>query len=109
VALLDDSHVGKVYEISGPEALTYAELADRFTAVLGRRVQWIGIDDASFRGALDSAGLPAWVVTAYVELNSSIRTSDIASNVPGDIPALLGRPATSIDTWIQENRSAFGA
>jgi len=109
VALLDDSHVGKVYEISGPEALTYAELADRFTAVLGRRVQWIGIDDASFRGALDSAGLPAWVVTAYVELNSSIRTSDIASNVPGDVPALLGRPATSIDTWIQENRSAFGA
>ena len=109
VALLDDSHAGKVYEISGPESLTYAELADRFTAVLGRTVQWIGIDDASFRGALESAGLPEWVITAYVELNSSIRTSDIAGNVPGDVPTLLGRPATSIDTWIQENRSAFGA
>jgi uncharacterized protein YbjT (DUF2867 family) len=109
VALLDDDHAGKVYEISGPEALTYDELAQRFSAVLGRPVQWIGLDDASFRSALESAGLPAWVVSAYVELNSSIRVDGVAGVVSQDLPTLLGRPATSIDTWIQENRSAFGA
>ena len=108
VVLLDGSHTGKVYEISGPEAITYGELAERFTAILGKPVQRIGIDDASFQGALESAGVPAWLIQAYVELNASVRTSGVAGNVSDDVPTLLGRPATSIDTWIQENRSAFG-
>jgi hypothetical protein len=69
-------------------------------------VQHIRIDDASFRGALEGFGLPGWVVTAYVELNAGVR-SGLAGTVSGDVPAVLGRPAIGIDTWIEENRAAF--
>jgi len=107
-ALLDDSHAGKVYDGTGPEAVSYDELAQRFTTALGRPVQHIRIDDASFRGALEGFGLPAWVITAYVELNAGVRNG-LAAAVSGDVPAVLGRPAISIDAWIKENEAAFTA
>jgi uncharacterized protein YbjT (DUF2867 family) len=107
VALLDDSTAGKVYEVTGPEAITHDELAERFTSILGKPVQHIAIDDDSFRGALGSAGLPGWVVDAFVEMNARTVRDGLAGTVSEDIPNVLGRPATSIDAWIEENRSAF--
>jgi uncharacterized protein YbjT (DUF2867 family) len=108
-ALLDDSHAGRVYNVTGPEALTHDELAERFTSILGTPVQHITIDDDAFRGALGSAGLPAWVVDAYVEMNARTVRDGLASTVSEDVPTVLGRPATSVDVWIEENRAAFVA
>jgi hypothetical protein len=34
-------------------------------------------------------------------------SASVAGTVSEDIPNVLGRPATSIDAWIEENRSAF--
>ena len=106
-ALLSDEHGGKVYNVTGPEAITHDELAQRFSSILGKPIAHITIDDDAFRGALGSAGLPAWVVDAYVELNARTVREGLAGTVSEDVPAVLGRPATSIDAWIKENEAAF--
>jgi uncharacterized protein YbjT (DUF2867 family) len=108
-ALLDGKHGGKVYEVTGPEAITHDELAERFTSILGKPVQHIAIDDDAFRGALGSAGLPGWVVDAYVEMSAKTVRDGLAGTVSNDVPNVLGRPATSVDAWIEENRGAFVA
>lgn len=106
-ALMDDAHAGREYEVTGPEALSHDELAERLGAGIGRPVQHIRIDDDSFRAALQSAGLPGWVVDAFVEMNARTVRGGQAGAVSSDLPTVLGRPATSIDTWIEEHAAAL--
>jgi hypothetical protein len=40
-------------------------------------------------------------------MNARTVRDGLAGTVSEDIPNVLGRPATSIDAWIEENRSAF--
>jgi uncharacterized protein YbjT (DUF2867 family) len=38
--LIEDGHQGRAYHLTGAEALTYYEVADIFTSVLGKRVRY---------------------------------------------------------------------
>jgi NAD(P)H dehydrogenase (quinone) len=106
-ALLDDAHAGRTYAVSGPEAISHDELAERFTAVLGRPVTHIRIDDDAFRSALTSAGLPGWTVDAFVEMNARGVRGGHFGEVSDDVPTVLGRPAAPVTSWIERNAAAF--
>src|SRR2546426_3404844 len=42
-ALTDRGHEGKAYTITGPEALTYTEVAEKLTAALGKPVRYVDV------------------------------------------------------------------
>src|SRR5450755_4048163 len=44
-----EKHSGKTYELNGPEALTYAELASRISLVIGKNVQYVDIPEEAQR------------------------------------------------------------
>jgi uncharacterized protein YbjT (DUF2867 family) len=105
-ALLDDKHAGQTYEITGPEAITHDELADRLSTVLGHPVQHLRIADADFRAALEGFGMPQWTVDAYVELDAAIRDG-AAGTVSPDVPTVLGRPAGTVTAFLRSHAGAF--
>ena len=66
-ALVEDGHVGKIYTISGPTALTFAEAAREIGTGIGREARYADLPDADLRGALSSAGVPGDFIEVYSE------------------------------------------
>lgn len=66
--LAGSEHLGKIYDLNGPKALTYAEVAERISRVAGRPVRYVDIPPAQQRVALLKVGMPEWQVDALLDL-----------------------------------------
>jgi uncharacterized protein YbjT (DUF2867 family) len=90
-ALTGDRHLGRLYEVTGPRLLTFAEAVEEIAEASGRSVAYVTISAAEFAAALAAEGLPAEEVAAYTELFTTI--TDGRSAYLGDgIQQALGRP-----------------
>jgi len=99
-------HEGKVYEITGPEALTMTEAAAILAGVAGRTVAYADLPPAEFKDALRGAGLPEWLANDLVALQSMFARG-VAATVTDVVPKLAGRPATKLQEFAREQRAAF--
>jgi uncharacterized protein YbjT (DUF2867 family) len=62
------AHQGKTYFITGPESLTYAGMAERLTAELGKPVAYVDVPPEAAGDAMLQSGMPRWTVDAVLEL-----------------------------------------
>ena len=107
-ALLDDAHAGKTYELNGPEALTYGEVAAKITAQTGVAAHFVDIPETAQRQAMLDLGMPEWRVTALLDLQRYF-TGGQGGVTDGIVAGLLGRPPYSVDQFLAENAAAFAA
>ncbi|HLK75050.1 MAG TPA: NAD(P)H-binding protein, partial [Streptosporangiaceae bacterium] len=68
VALTGPGQAGAHYDVTGPEALSYADVAAKLTSATGRRVSYADAPDDAVRQALVGAGLTEWFAGALVGL-----------------------------------------
>ncbi|MBS0421984.1 MAG: NAD(P)H-binding protein [Proteobacteria bacterium] len=61
-ALTDDRHIGKLYELTGPRLLTFAQAVEAISAETGRPVRFTSVSMADFSNTLTQQGTPAEVV-----------------------------------------------
>lgn len=93
--LLADGHLGEVYELSGDQAWTSADLAAAASEILGREVAYVPLSSEEHVAALEAAGLDAGTAGFVAALDDGIRRGALA--VPaGGVSRLTGRPATSL-------------
>jgi uncharacterized protein YbjT (DUF2867 family) len=97
VAVLRDAaaHAGRTYDLSGPQALTFAEMAATVTEATGRPVRF---HDETLPEAYASRaryGAPDWQVEAWVSTYTAVAAGELATVSPA-IEELTGRPATSL-------------
>ena len=107
VAAANGSFDGRVLTLTGPEALSGAQVAAILSEVLGRPVRFLSPDLGPFREELVENGVPQWRVDALVELYSAIH-SGRGSHLPAvspDIMAATGRPPRTLRQFAKE---AFG-
>ena len=105
VALCDQDHAGAQYDVTGPEALSYADVAARLTGALGREVSYVDVPDAAVREALLAAGLSDWFAGALIGLYQDYRrsgTEGYAARVTDTVTRLTGRRARSLDDLLAE-------
>ena len=67
--LTDKGHEGKAYELTGPAALTYGQIAEILSRVLGRTIGYVPISPEQYRQAAVAAGTPEGYADALVDLN----------------------------------------
>lgn len=78
-ALLESGHEGRAYEITGPEALTHAELAAKLSQALGKTIKYVDISPAALLEALLSFGMPPWQAEGVVEDYEQYRNGEAAT------------------------------
>lgn len=66
--LQGEGHEGKSYEMTGPEALTMAEVAERISQASGKTVRYVDVTPEEKRKALLAAGIPPVFADALDEL-----------------------------------------
>jgi len=81
--LTDDGHQGKTYVLTGPEAVGAAEALAMLSEALGHTYTYVDVPEDAARKAMTDSGVPAWLVTAYSELNSVIKNGYASGVAPG--------------------------
>jgi len=109
VALLTrDPEPERSYEVTGPEALTMAEMAQRLSAVLGRTVLYNDLPEEAFRDMLvQQAGMtPEQAEIAVLAHFRAWRRGD-ADLVTETVAQLTGHAAISVEQWLGQHQTAF--
>src|SRR5690348_13913003 len=66
-ALTESGHEGKTYDITGPESLTHAAMADQLSQTLGKSVTYVDVPPEAMRETLLGLGMPRWQADGLVE------------------------------------------
>jgi len=99
-------HDGESLPITGPEALSYAEVTEKLGAAIGRRLTFQPISDEEARQRYAASGASPLETEAHVSLWRAIREGRLA-NITGNIERILGRKPIAMDQWAMENAAAF--
>lgn len=85
--LLEEGHEGKTYLITGPEALTFYEVADKLSAVVGKKVTYVDVSPEDFKTSLLAWGQPEWLADALNELYGIYRAGygAVVTNVVAEV------------------------
>jgi uncharacterized protein YbjT (DUF2867 family) len=105
-ALTTDRFDGRAFNLSGPEALGYAEAAAILAKVAGRPIAYGAVDDATFIGILTGAGVPADYATFLASIFHPVREGWTAA-VTGDVEELTGKAPRSVATYAADNAEAL--
>jgi NAD(P)H dehydrogenase (quinone) len=88
-------HAGRTYDLTGPEALTFDEIARTLTDATGRAISYVRETLEEAYASRAHYGAPAWEVDAWVSTYTAIAAGEVAA-VSDAIPLLTGHPATTL-------------
>ncbi|MEV6837754.1 NmrA family transcriptional regulator [Streptomyces sp. NPDC051133] len=71
-ALTDDRHIGELYEVTGPQPLTFDDVAAHLTAATGRRIDYVPLSAEEFTAELTGARLPQDLVELLGHLFTTV-------------------------------------
>ncbi|MGJ5755945.1 uncharacterized protein YbjT (DUF2867 family) [Streptomyces puniciscabiei] len=104
--LTTEGHDGRVHDLTGPEALTYAEAAQEFSRVLGRPVRHVGLPDDETRAVMLRRGIAEFHADALIGVARAYRDGG-AEAVSSTVPDLTGRAALGFAEFVRGNRDHF--
>jgi uncharacterized protein YbjT (DUF2867 family) len=104
--LRSPAHQGKTYELNGPEALTYSEVAEEISQVTGSLAHYVDIPVSQQRQAMLDQGMPSWQVDALLELQRYY-TEGGGGEVDDSFTRVVGRQPTRLKQYLTEFASAF--
>jgi (4-alkanoyl-5-oxo-2,5-dihydrofuran-3-yl)methyl phosphate reductase len=106
-ALTTKKYDSESLAITGPEAVSFAEVAERIGAAIGKKLKFQPISDDEARQKYHAAtGASEEEVEAHVALWRAIREGRLAT-VTDEVERVLGRKPVTLDRWIAENSAAF--
>ncbi|MCP3098685.1 SDR family oxidoreductase [Myxococcus sp. K15C18031901] len=98
----------RTLEVSGPSAVTQAELARLASSLSGRPVEHVAVDAAQLEAGLLARGLPEAVVKAYATFDAAVAQGRLAGVFP-TVEALTGRAPISVESFLSGVRDRFQA
>jgi len=104
--LTTSGHDNKAYNVTGPELLSGEDMAKVFADVTGKAVAYVSPTEEQTLDSLLSSGWPEWQSKGMLEL-FEVFASNQAAVVSPDGEMLLGRPLTTLKTFITANKQAF--
>jgi uncharacterized protein YbjT (DUF2867 family) len=117
-ALTESGHEGKTYiddtdfgvsgrgDITGPEALTHAQMVEQLSQALEKPIKYVDVPLEAFREALLGFGLPPWQAEGIVEDYEQYRRGE-ASLVTSTVRDLTGNEAISFSRFAHDYAARF--
>ncbi|GAA5513001.1 NAD(P)H azoreductase [Deinococcus carri] len=101
VVLTEPGHAGQAYELTGAEALSYAEVAAKFSAATGRLIRYTDPSPLAFYRRLRERGVSTGQLLIMEAIYATARFG-LAARVTPDTARLLGRPPRSFDQFAHD-------
>ena len=106
VSMTESGHNGQLYEVTGPELLSFAQLATRFSELLERTVSFEQITLEEFQSRLKGAGVEPGAIEALTYLFTEVLDGR-SEFITDGIQRALGRQAKSFNQYILDNKHFF--
>jgi uncharacterized protein YbjT (DUF2867 family) len=104
--LSDQAPASPALSITGPESISYGEMAERIARVTGAPVRYNNLSAAEhYRMLVTQAKVPQWLARHIVELDElAVHVPEPATNT---VAELLNRHPRTMDEFLHEHRAAF--
>ncbi len=101
-----DAHAARPLTLTGPEALTFGDVAALLTAELGRSVSYVPEGLLRRRRDLLAQGTDPAYVRVQLVIDVTTRLG-LARKVTGEIARVLGRPATTLAEFVHDHHTVW--
>jgi uncharacterized protein YbjT (DUF2867 family) len=105
-ALLKSGHGGRVYTLTGPEALTWKDALAEIGKAAGHPVRYLDPDLDDYLSALAAKGTPNNTIDYYRRIYDAIGKGRTAV-LSRDIERVTGHPPRSFSAFVAENKSLW--
>jgi uncharacterized protein YbjT (DUF2867 family) len=95
-ALVEKGHEGQIYNLTGPQALSHREMAEKPSQALGSRIDFVDVPPESKRKTLIKVGLPVWQADGLIEDYAHSSRGEAAEVATG-VQDATGRPPRLFD------------
>jgi len=99
-------HEGKEYILTGPEAISFGDLAKTFSDVLDNDVKYVNVPGEASLQAMVGMGVPEWIAKGYVELSEGF-SENFANSTTRNVETLTGHPARSFEQFANDFAQLF--
>jgi uncharacterized protein YbjT (DUF2867 family) len=100
-ALTEDHHNGRIYEVTGPRLMTFADVAKELSRATGREIAFIDVPHTLFIEKIENSGAPQDVVWMLDYLFATVLDGRNAHLTDG-VEQALGRPARDFADYARE-------
>lgn len=105
LALTENGHAKKAYDLTGSEALDYYKVAEMFSEVLGRKITYQNPSSMQFfRRQTQNNKLMFALVTTWLYDNTR---KGMAETVTGEVKRLLGKDPILMRNYIEDYKSSW--
>jgi uncharacterized protein YbjT (DUF2867 family) len=105
--LTEEGHEGKTYTLTGPAAISFYEIAEMLSEVLGKKVDYVPISLEKAKEAMLGMGLSEWKAEVLIEY-ARAHSQGYSNFTTEDVEQLTGHPATSYREFATNFARAFG-
>lgn len=106
-ALTEDGHEGRTYTLTGPEALTHADMAERLGAATGRKIAFVDASEDDMRQAMAGVKMPEWQIEGLIEDYAHYSRGEAAVIATG-VRDATGREPRGFNDFAHDYADAFG-
>jgi uncharacterized protein YbjT (DUF2867 family) len=106
-ALKDPSHAGRIYTVTGSESLSFPQIADRLSHILGKPVRYNDITANEARGWLQAKGLSPVMIEAKLELWDACASNMLNVAPNSVVQDVTGRPPRTLEEFVQDYKARF--
>ena len=106
IVLAATGHEDKSYGLTGGEALTNEQVAEKLSRVAGRKISYVDLPAAELKKGILSAGTPEWSADALLDLQRFYREGK-AGLMTDDVERLTGRKPITFDQFARDYAFAF--
>jgi uncharacterized protein YbjT (DUF2867 family) len=104
--LTSAGHEGQTYVLTGPEAISYAQVAAELSVATARPVEYVDVSDEAAKQGLIQAGLPDLIAEQVVEVFAMLRRG-AGEQVTATVESLTGRPARDFGSFAHDHAHLF--
>jgi uncharacterized protein YbjT (DUF2867 family) len=105
--LTEEGHEGKTYTLTGPAAISFYDIAEMLSEVLGKKVDYVPISLEKAKEAMLGMGLSEWKAEVLIEY-ARAHSQGYSNFTTEDVEQLTGHPATSYREFATNFTRAFG-
>ncbi len=109
-AILDDPapHIGRIYNLAGPQSESWSFYAGEFSEALGRPITYQDIAPEAWRERLVAWGLPSHLIDHLMTI-AALNRQNRFDRASDDMAALTGTPAMSLREFVRRHAAAYAA
>lgn len=100
-ALTSSEHAGKAYNLTGPEGITYNDLAEEISKVLGRQINHVDLSPSDYKQGMLADGIPEELADRMLDLERYF-SEDGASHISEDIKQVTGKEPRRFNNYLHE-------